>query len=125
MAFCHHDRNLLFLKTCLFPARLIGWSAFTNCTPLAVVLAGVRSGGAPASPGLRAAAPTPYRRLPSSTRGHSVPELGFCDNPDPEGVISDLLDAVQERFGATALGLGRVLRRRWMGPKIAFESVPR
>lgn len=54
----------------------------------------------------------------------SVPELGFCDGPDPEGVISHLLDAVQERFGASALDLGRVLRRWWMGRKIAFEAVP-
>lgn len=45
----------------------------------------------------------------------SVPELGFCGGPGPEGVISDLLDAVQERFGASALDLGRVLQRWWMG----------
>ena len=51
------------------------------------------------------------------------PELGLCDGPDPEGVISDQLHAVQGRFGATLPDLGRVLPRRWMGRKIAFESV--
>ena len=51
--------------------------------------------------------------------------LEFCSGPDPERTLSDLIDAAHGRFGAAALDLGRVLRRRWMGRKIAFESVPR
>ena len=54
----------------------------------------------------------------------SVPELGFCDGPDPEGVISALLDPVQERFGPAALDLRTALRRRWMARKTAFDAVP-
>ena len=50
--------------------------------------------------------------------------LEFCTGPDPERTLSDLIDTAQGRFGAAALDLGRVLRRRWMGRKIAFESVP-
>ena len=53
----------------------------------------------------------------------SVPELGFCHGSDPDGVISDLLDAVPHGFAASALDLARVLRRRWMGRKIACEGV--
>ena len=52
------------------------------------------------------------------------PEVGFCDRSDTKGAISDLLGGMQGRFAAAALELGRVLRRRWMGRKIAFEAVP-
>ena len=49
--------------------------------------------------------------------------LEFCPVLGPEGV-SYLLDAVQARLGLDVLDFGRILRRRWMGRKIAFESVP-
>ena len=52
------------------------------------------------------------------------PALAFLEGADTEAALSDVLDAVQARFGTAALDFGRVLRRRWMGRKIAFESVP-
>lgn len=48
--------------------------------------------------------------------------LVFEDDHGPVQVVSGLLDAVQDRFGDAALDLGRVLRRRWMGRKTAFEA---
>ena len=54
----------------------------------------------------------------------AVRPLAFEDDPNPEEAVSGLLDSVQARFGDAALDLGRVLRRRWMGRKIAFQAVP-
>ena len=53
----------------------------------------------------------------------ALPDVGFCDGSGAGGAIRGLLDMVQGRFGVATLELGRVLRRRWMRRKIAFESM--
>ena len=50
--------------------------------------------------------------------------LVFEDAHDTEEFVICLLEAVQARFGDAALDFGRALTCRWMGRKIAFESVP-
>lgn len=77
--------------------------------------------------------PSPPALLAGAREVHALVVLAACvaplplvfeDGHDPVEVVGRLLYAVQLRSGDAALGSGRVFPRRWMGRKIAFESVP-
>ena len=61
---------------------------------------------------------------PCSRPGRGFRSPALAAGPNPEAAASGLVDVVQAKFGDVALASGRVLRRRWMGRKIAFEVVP-
>ena len=67
----------------------------------------------------------PRGACPSGARGWCpIASLALAADPDPGVAVSRLVHAVPARIGDAPLDFGRVLRRRWMGRKIAFEAVP-